>query len=122
VSDYSDSPTTYQARAAKQVYSTARTVLPLWTTTFLLPEEEAEPGPQTKQEVKQQEEVEEDGAGLTSFDVLRGEDVVVKAIRAGFGVFRLVDGGLEVEELCGYTCPDEIVQIKVLCVRRTTLT
>ena len=109
----------YQARAAAQVYSTARNVLPSWTTTYWLPE----PPTPTSLSASAIEDPSNSTTGATpdyslqerfaTFDVLRGRDVLVKAVGRAFSIYSVCDRGVELEELCGYTLDDETISIKV---------
>jgi hypothetical protein len=97
----------YQLRAAASVYSTARNVLPGWTTNYFLPETHAtpvieEPIVTTVVEPRR----------FVGFDVLRGRDVLVTATECGFGIYNVCHDGVELEELCGYSC-EEVVYAKV---------
>lgn len=49
---------------------------------------------------------------FVAFDVLRGRDVLVTATESGFALFNVCHHGVELEELCGYSC-DEVVYAKV---------
>ena len=118
----------YQAKAAAQVYSTARNVLPVWTANYFLPE------PQQSSSLSastlQDPSTDIPASGTTAdpsvkdrfvaFDVLRGRDVLVTATDSAFTIFGVSDGGVELEELCGYTCDNEVISIKVLCPRDST--
>lgn len=112
----------YQAKAAAQVYSTARNVLPVWTTNYFLPE--PQPASSLASSTLQDPSTDITSSGTTAdhsvkdrfvaFDVLRGQDVLVTATDSAFSIFSVSDGGVELEELCGYTCDNEVISIKVL--------
>ena len=103
----------YQAKAAAQVYSTARNVLPTWTTNyFRTPESPTSPSAEDSLvdtsvvDYLLQET-------FVAFDVLRGRDVLVKVKDCGFTIFNVGDGARELEELCGYTSTNEVISVKV---------
>jgi hypothetical protein len=103
----------YQARAAAQAYSTARNVFPTWTANYFRT-------PETPTSPSVEESVVDTGVvdhslqeRFVAFDVLRGRDVLVKVKGCGFTIFNVSDGARELEELCGYTCPDEVIAVKV---------
>jgi hypothetical protein len=114
----------YQAKAAAQVYSTARNVLPTWTTNYFLPSSsEPESPTSTIQETTTSVETVDQSIlqdRFVTFDVLRGRDVIVKATDCGFSIFNVCDRAVELDELCGYTCADEVISVKV-DVTSTTL-
>jgi hypothetical protein len=110
----------YQQKAAAQVYSTARSVLPFWTTNFLLPDPETPSSPTTS---NQDSPVLLPSASLVdhslqerfvAFDVLRGRDVLIKAKDCGFTIFNVGDRATDLEEVCGYSYFDEVIYVKVL--------
>jgi hypothetical protein len=116
----------YQARAATQVYSTARNVLPSWTANYFLPEPESptslSPTAQdlgTATLAATTDHSQEDR--FVAFDVLRGRDVLVKADSSGFTIFNVSDRATELEELCAYPCDNEAIYIKVLDSRNDHL-
>ena len=112
----------YQARAAAQVYSTARSVLPSWTTNYFLPD----PHPQTPSSPSPSSSSNNQDPPAASvvdhslqdrfvaFDVLRGRDVLVKAKDCGFSIYNVGDRTAELDELCGYSYFDEVIYVKVL--------
>ena len=110
----------YQARAAAQVYSTARSVLPFWTTNFLLPDPETSSSPtssnQHSPDLLPSASVVDHSLQerFVAFDVLRGRDVLVKAKDCGFSIFNVGDRATELEEVCGYSYFDEVIYVKVL--------
>jgi hypothetical protein len=111
----------YQARAAAQVFSTARNVLPNWTTNYFLPTEttslssstlDLSPASSTSTPVAT---IQGDSFGdrFVGFDVLRGHDVIVTATEYGFSIYNIADGATEMQELCGYTTDGDVIYIKV---------
>jgi hypothetical protein len=115
----------YQAKAAAQVYSTARNVLPVWTTHYFLPDPQPsssslsasashDPSSSALLPVSGTTADHPERDRFVAFDVLRGRDVLVTATDCAFTVFSVSDGGVELEELCAYPCDNEVVCIKVL--------
>lgn len=116
----------YQARAAAQVYSTARSVLPSWTTNYFLPDPPqtpSSPSPSSSSNNQDPPPALLPAASLVdhslqdrfvAFDVLRGRDVLVKAKDCGFSIFNVGDRTAELDELCGYSYFDEVIYVKVL--------
>jgi hypothetical protein len=120
----------YQARAAAQVFSTARNVLPIWTTNYFLPTEttslssstlDPTPASSTSTPVAA---IQADSFGdrFVGFDVLRGHDVVVTATEYGFSIYNIADGATEMHELCGYTTEGDVIYIKVIPKRAFSYT
>lgn len=103
----------YQARASAQVFSTARHVLPSWTANyFRTPEPPTSPS--VEESVIDTSVVDHSlQERFVAFDVLRGRDVLVKVKDYGFTIFNVCDGARELEELCGYTCSNEVIAVKV---------
>ena len=103
----------YQAKAAAQVYSTARNVLPTWTANYFLTPE-TPTSPSVEEAVVDTSVVDHSlQERFVAFDVLRGRDVLVKVKDCGFTIFNVGDGARELEELCGYTCANEVISVKV---------
>jgi hypothetical protein len=116
----------YQAKAAAQVYSTARNVLPSWTANYFLPEPESpSSSSSTVQDLGAATLVATADHSLQdrfiTFDVLRGQDVLIKAESCGFTIFNVGDRAAELEELCAYTCNNEVICVKVLDSRNNHL-
>jgi hypothetical protein len=116
----------YQARAAAQVYSTARNVLPGWTTNYWLPEPESAttPSPAATSALSDTQDPSTTFAAtavdhtlpdrFAAFDVLRGRDVFVTAKDCAFTIYDVCDSSVELEELCGYTCTNnQVLSVKV---------
>ena len=132
-----------QARAAAQVYSTARNVLPTWTQSYLLPALSAAvtTSPSSSSSSPPQQDPDSPSSSPSSatethtdattaatdptgvdpslpdrvvgFDVLRGQDVLINVKDHVFTVFHVGDRACDLEELCAYTCPAPILAIKV---------
>jgi hypothetical protein len=130
-----------QARAAAQVVSTARNVLPAWTASYFLPASTPSPSsspssPSSPHPLDHPDSPSSptqhppDGASATAatdpasvdpsrrdrlagFDVLRGQDVLVSAKDDTFTVFHVGDRAGDLEELCAYTCSHPILAVKV---------
>jgi hypothetical protein len=103
----------YQARAAAHVYSTARNVLPGWTTNYFLSDSHV-PAANTVDDNKTTCPVDQShNQRFVAFDNLRGRDVLVTATECQFTLFNVCHGGLELHELCGYSCDGEVVFAKV---------
>ena len=111
----------YHARAAAQVYSTARSVFPAWTTSYFLPDPES-PSHSPASSSNQDSPALLPSASIAdhslqerfvAFDVLRGRDVLVKANACRFSIFNVGDRAAELEELCGYSYFDEVIYVKV---------
>jgi hypothetical protein len=129
-----------QARAAAQVVSTARNVLPAWTASYFLPATTASPSsspsspssphPLNPDSPSSPTEYPTDGVSTAAatdpasvdpslrdrfagFDVLRGQDVLVSVKEDTFTIFHVGDRAGDLEELCAYTCSHPILAVKV---------
>ena len=112
----------YPARAAAQVYSTARTVLPQWTASYLLSDREADsPCSSTDDPLKLAAPGETPQHTSVTFDVLRGRDVLIGLNGSTFTIFNVCDANAELQELCGYTLPADVISIKVSIYERSAL-